>query len=778
VKVLLVFGGPSAERNISAGSIKPWVTYLAQDERVELDVVFLARDTTPYRLPPLYWYANTCEDFEAELTDRLGWDGFDALARRHDVVIPLVHGELGEDGQLQRRLDGLGVRYLFSGPDGLAATLDKRAAHDRLAAAGLRVPAAEVVTAGEWRDDGDAAFARVAKLGERGLAVKPLRGGSSIGVSVVPTERQAFGAAMERALRFDGAALVEEVLVGREFSVVVLGGPVALAPTEPETHGAIFGMAEKYLEGTAPLHTPMRVSAGVIDRIRSEAGRAFTAFGLRQMARVDGFVDGDDVWITDVNGISGTGFASFVFLQTAMAGLDHGALIGRLLDLERAGHHAGRAERLRVHVIMGGPTSERHVSRQSGFFVGLCLTAMGHDVHYFLMDLLGRYTEIGLFYALHHQVEQVQALIDDVTRREAITELAGAIGDELGLDASVRDAHLHVGPTTDLAGAVAGADFAFLALHGGPGEDGTLQAALDTLGVPYNGSGVRASRLCADKVAAVDAVRAAGLAGVALPHQRPVHRDELWAWLQAGDEHDWTTPTVVCKPAADGCSSGVKLVRDGEELRQYAEAIVTCARTYPPEGPTDPDRPAMVMPETPPERWVIEQALVDPEPVPLPDGDLNAGTLRPWFERKRFVEITGAVIDVEGVLRAAEPSVTIAAGDELTLAEKFQQGVGANLPLSGFVPSGVVDSVRSRIAAIATTLGIEGYARLDCFYDRVDDLVYFLEANTLCGLTEATVFYSQALRSFNLSPPQVLDHVLRVGQETRGTRGRIADTTS
>ena len=57
-----------------------------------------------------------------------------------------------------------------------------------------------------------------------------------------------------------------------------------------------------------------------------------------------------------------------------------------------------------------GPTSERQVSRQSGCFVGLSLLASGNDVRFHLMDLQSRYTEIGLFYVLHHDVEEIQAL--------------------------------------------------------------------------------------------------------------------------------------------------------------------------------------------------------------------------------------------------------------------------------------------------------------------------------------------------------------------------------
>jgi D-alanine-D-alanine ligase-like ATP-grasp enzyme len=106
------------------------------------------------------------------------------------------------------------------------------------------------------------------------------------------------------------------------------------------------------------------------------------------------------------------------------------------------------------------------------------------------------------------------------------------------------------------------------------------------------------------------------------------------------------------------------------------------------------------------------------------------------------------------------------AADELTLQQKFQQGVGTNLALDNFVDATVAEGVRSRMEEIARAFDIEGYARLDAFWDRVDDVVYLLEINSLCGLTEATVFYSQWLAAADSLPPwAVLDRIVEAGLE-------------
>jgi len=810
MKVLIFFGGPSEERDVSAGSIKPWVTYLQADPSCEVAVVFIDRQLRPYRLPPVYYYANTCADFESQLRTQdleLDWDGVAALARQHDVAVPLVHGAFGEDGELQRRFEAWGVPYVFSTPGALARTLDKQLCYDALATAGFPVPAHRTVERAAWVSDPTAAAADLAALvpalapggdrGDRLVAVKPLAGGSSFGVDVVPAVAADVAAAVEEAFAStDGPVLVEEFIGGTEFSVVVLDGPggrpTALAPTEVEKPpgSRVYGTEEKYLHGSGVIHhTPMRVDDDVLHQIRHRAAEAFGVLGLRHMARIDGFRTEDGtIVVTDVNGIGGMGFSSFVFQQAAMVGLDHRRLIMGLLRTALGGSDVtdedvvGQAEGARrIHVVLGGPTSERQVSRQSGCFVGLSLLASGNDVRFHLMDFQSRYTEIGLFYVLHHDVEEIQALVNDPVRRATIGSVGRAVRGEFAMADGAADAALAVGRPTSLAEAVEAADFVFLALHGGPGEDGRLQLALERLRRPFNGSGPRAADVAGDKAATADRARALGLPGVGAPAQREVDVFELGEWLEQMDDpsaaasryrllcDELGAEVLVCKPATDGCSTGVKILKRPEVMERFFAAIVSEL----PEFVTDETRAdlrgrtlSIAMPVPAPKRWLVERAFVDPQTVELPTGDLNLESLRPWFGAKRFVELTAAVLDRPGRgLVSAVPSVTVAA-DELTLQQKFQQGVGTNLALDLFVEPEVAERVRERVEELARAFGIEGYARLDLFWDQVDDMVYLLEINSLCGLTEATVFYSQWLADRESLPPwAVLDRIVHAGLE-------------
>ncbi len=644
---------------------------------------------------------------------------------------------------------------------------------------------------------------------DRQVAVKPVAGGSSFGVDVVRIDGDGLVAAVEDALASTaGDVLVEEFLSGTEFSVVVLDGPdgrpTALAPTEVEKPqgSQVYGTEEKYLHGSGVVHhTPMRVDDAVLHAVRHRAAEAFAVLGLRHMARIDGFLLGDGtVVVTDVNGIGGMGFSSFVFQQAAMVGLDHRRLIFGLLraavagtDVTAEGTVPPTAGSRRVHVVLGGPTSERQVSRQSGCFVGLSLLASGSDVRFHLMDFQSRYTEIGLFYVLHHDVEEIQALVNDPVRRATIDAVGRAVRAEFAMADDAADLALAVGHPSSLADAVADADFVFLALHGGPGEDGRLQLALDRLGRPYNGSGPLVADLASDKAATAKWVRGLSLAGVDAPAQREVDVFELGAWLDELDGpasaaaryralcDELGADALVCKPAADGCSTGVKILKRPDVMTRFFGAIASEATEFAGDE-ARPDlrgrTPSIAMPVPTPKRWLLERAYVDPVPVPLPEGDLNLETLRPWFAAKRFVELTAAVLDRPGRgLVAAVPSVTVAA-DELTLQQKFQQGVGTNLALDLFTGVEVAERVRSRVEQVARAFGIEGYARLDVFWDRVDDVVHLLEVNSLCGLTEATVFYSQWLADAESLPPwAALDRIVEAGVERFGRLHREPGST-
>jgi D-alanine-D-alanine ligase len=194
--------------------------------------------------------------------------------------------------------------------------------------------------------------ARIAAEVGAPLVVLPVREGSSIGVGVVADiedvdPKGGVTAAIDEALRWDTAALVEEFLDGLEFSVIVLGAPgggaEALLPTETVSPNPFMTYDDKYMPGRSQKITPARVDADTLARIRREAERLFVAFGFKGYARLDGFLMPDGrLLFTDPNSTSGMAPSSFMFHQAAEAGLTAGMVIERIIELAAADHRAKR----------------------------------------------------------------------------------------------------------------------------------------------------------------------------------------------------------------------------------------------------------------------------------------------------------------------------------------------------------------------------------------------------------------------------------------------------
>ena len=249
----------------------------------------------------------------------------------------------------------------------------------------------------------------------------------------------------------------------------------------------------------------------------------------------------------------------------------------------------------RIHVVLGGPTSERQVSRQSGCFVGLSLLASGSDVRFFLMDLQSRYTEIGLFYVLHHDVEEIQALVGDPVRRADDRGGRGRRAGRLRHGGGGRPER-PCGSGTPFAWRTwpADADFVFLALHGGPGEDGRSAAGpRPARDAATTAPGRVRSAVAGDKCGH----RGPGAGPRACPEsrRRPSARSTSSSWGPGWTRWPARVPrrpatprcatscrarALVCKPATDGCSTGVKLLRRPEVMERFFAAIVAEAPEF------------------------------------------------------------------------------------------------------------------------------------------------------------------------------------------------------
>lgn len=224
--------------------------------------------------------------------------------RRFDVVWPLLHGATGEDGTIRDVLELAGVPYVGSGPAACRAAWDKPVAKGLVADAGLVTPEFVALPHEVFQELG-AGQVLAAVLDRLGLplVVKPARGGSALGVSVV-READALARAMVDCFGYGDVAMIERHVSGVEVAVSVLdtSGPTALPAVEIVADGGVYDYDARYTAGATEFFCPARLPPEAHAEVSRCALRAHEAFGLRHLSRTDLIVDADGrVWFLEVN---------------------------------------------------------------------------------------------------------------------------------------------------------------------------------------------------------------------------------------------------------------------------------------------------------------------------------------------------------------------------------------------------------------------------------------------------------------------------------------------
>ncbi|MBI4940337.1 MAG: D-alanine--D-alanine ligase [Actinobacteria bacterium] len=257
-------------------------------------------------------------------------------AEQPDVVWPLLHGATGEDGAVRDVLDLLGLPYVGATPAACRMAWDKPVAKSVARAAGLRVPDSVALPHGTFRELG--AQGVLAALVERlglPLVVKPARGGSALGVSVV-REAGALPRAMVDCFAYGDVALVERFVEGVEVAVSVVDtgdGLRALPAVEIVADGGVYDYDARYTAGATEFFCPARLTDASAEAAAEVAVRAHRAFGLRHLSRTDLIVDRDGTpWFLEVNVAPGMTETSLLPQSVEAAGEDAGALYRRLVE--------------------------------------------------------------------------------------------------------------------------------------------------------------------------------------------------------------------------------------------------------------------------------------------------------------------------------------------------------------------------------------------------------------------------------------------------------------
>jgi len=248
-----------------------------------------------------------------------------------DVAFILLHGIHGEDGTMQGFLELLGIPYQGAGVLGSAMAMDKNLAKIMYKLHGLPVAKWEMASRDDIIDPG-----RLLKILQLPLVIKPVRQGSSIGMSIVK-EQEKLSAALELAFKHDNEVMVEEFITGREITVGVIGNKelsaLPLVEVIPDAKYEFFDYEAKYQPGATKEVCPAEVSEDVTQKAQKYGLIAHRALQLKGYSRTDMIVTGNDIYILETNTIPGMTPTSLLPQAAAQFGLNFPALLDRLIEL-------------------------------------------------------------------------------------------------------------------------------------------------------------------------------------------------------------------------------------------------------------------------------------------------------------------------------------------------------------------------------------------------------------------------------------------------------------
>ncbi len=311
------------------------LTWLKQGQEEPESAVALPADPTMQKLVPLGSRSN---------------EWFEKL----DVLFPLIHGPLGEDGTLQGLLELTDLPYVGAGVLGSALSMDK--IMQKQVCNQLGLPAVDFLWIRDidWRSNSDSddqplLLDQLANMNQEQmlqvcqdrlgypLFVKPANLGSSIGISKA-RNRQELRASLEEAFLYDKKVIIEQAVQNvRELEVSILGNdkPRASVIGEIVPSNEFYDYNAKYIDGTSTLIIPAELEDGLVQSIQLAAIKAFLAVGAEGMARVDFLLDNrlGRFFLSEVNTIPGfTSISMYPKLWQA-SGLSYSQLLDELIRL-------------------------------------------------------------------------------------------------------------------------------------------------------------------------------------------------------------------------------------------------------------------------------------------------------------------------------------------------------------------------------------------------------------------------------------------------------------
>jgi D-alanine--(R)-lactate ligase len=340
LKIGIIFGGCSEEHPVSVKSAREIAKHL-DVEKYEPFYIGITKSGA-WKLcdsPDADWENGSCRPValspDSDVHGLLVLEEGKYETIRLDVVFPVLHGKLGEDGATQGLLELSGIPYAGCDVQSSAMCMDKSLAYIVARSAGVATPNFWIVTAGERVDLDRFSYP---------VFVKPARSGSSFGVSKV-SRQEDLPDALELARQYDSKVLVEEAVVGSEVGCAILGNGADLIAGEVDRIALSHGFFRIHLErepergseNSTPI-VPADISAAARTLVQETAKTVYRALGCSGLARVDLFLKDDGtVVLNEVNTMPGMTSYSRYPRMMAAAGMPLAEVIDRTVSLTLTG---------------------------------------------------------------------------------------------------------------------------------------------------------------------------------------------------------------------------------------------------------------------------------------------------------------------------------------------------------------------------------------------------------------------------------------------------------